>query len=90
MRFAVSVFNGASNCQISASFATFSEARNFVEWRIEDLLDAGAKYLVVCDVEARTERRYRADGVADCAFLGIDWRHARLDESVAEPQLSAA
>jgi hypothetical protein len=74
----VSVFDGLEALQFSAEFPTPNAAQNFIEWRIEELLDNGAKYLVVSEAETRTETKYRADGIADCIFLDLDWRQALL------------
>lgn len=75
----VSVLNESGARQFSAEFPSHKTAKNFVEWRIEELLDQGAKYVVVADKDAQTETRFRAAGIADCIFVTIktDWRSAR-------------
>ncbi len=65
----------------SAEFATPKATRDFVEWRIEELLDYGAAYVAVVDKDARTETRYRAAGIADCVFTLADWRYALVKEA---------
>ena len=72
----VSVFDEFESLQFSVEFATPNAAQNFIKWRIEELLDNGAKYLVVSEPETTTETKYRADGIADCIFLDMNWRQA--------------
>jgi hypothetical protein len=76
MSFVVSVFNEFGALQFSAEFPTPKAVQQFTEWRIEELLDNGAKHLVVFEAQTRTKMRYCASGVADCIFLGTDWRQA--------------
>ncbi len=80
-RFAVSVLDGSGAVLTSAHFAALKAAKDFVEWRIEELLDDGAAYVVLADKDARTETRYRAAGIADCVFVLADWRYARVKEA---------
>jgi hypothetical protein len=72
----VSVFSELGALQFSGEFPTSSSAQDFIAWRIEELLDNGAKYVVVSDAEKLTETKYRADGIADCVFLDMNWRQA--------------
>ncbi len=78
---AVSVVDASGAVLTSAHFSTPKAARDFVEWRIEELLDYGAAYVVVADKYARTETRYRAAGIADCVFVLADWRYALVKEA---------
>ncbi len=80
-RFVVSVLDASGARQFSAEFPTPKTARDFIEWRIEELLDQGAKYILVADNDTQTETRYRAAGIADCVFIPADWRYARVREA---------
>jgi hypothetical protein len=78
----VSVLNESGARQLSAGFPSHKTAKDFVEWRIEELLAQGARYVVVADRDAQTEARYHAAGIADCVFVGIkDWRHALVRQA---------
>jgi hypothetical protein len=80
----LSVLNESGARQFSAEFPSDKAAKDFVEWRIEELLAHGARYVVVAEKDALTETRYHAAGIADCVFVGIetDWRHALVREAV--------
>ncbi len=80
-RFAVSVLDGSEMVLTSAEFNTQKAARDFIEWRIEELLDDGAAYVIIPDKNVRTETRYRAAGIADCVFVLTDWRYALVKEA---------
>ncbi len=80
-RLVVSVLNESGVRQLSAEFPTPKAAKHFIEWRIEELLDDGAAYVVVADTETQTETKYRAARIADCVFVARDWRYARVREA---------
>ncbi len=76
----VSVENKSGTRQLTAEFSTIKALRDFIAWRIEELLEQGAAYVIVADTAAANETRYRASGIADCIFVAMDWRHARVQE----------
>ncbi len=78
---AVSVLDELGAVLTSAEFATPKAARDFVEWRIEELLYEGAEYVVVADTDAQTEAKYRAARIADCIYVARDWRYALVREA---------
>ncbi len=80
-RLVVSVLDESGARQFSAKFPTPKTAKDFIEWRIEELLDQGATYIVVTEKDAQTESRYRAADIADCVFIPADWRYARVREA---------
>jgi hypothetical protein len=79
----VSVLNESGARQFSAEFPSHKTAKDFVEWRIEELLAQGARYVVVADKDTQTETRYDAAGIANCVFIGIKtgWRYALAREA---------
>ncbi len=80
-RLVVSVLNESQACQFSAEFPTSKAAKDFIEWRIEELLDQGAAYVVVADKDTQLQTKYRAAGIADCVFVQADWRYALVKEA---------
>ena len=50
----VSVLNESGARQLSAGFPSHKTAKDFVEWRIEELLAQGARYVVVAEKNAQT------------------------------------
>ncbi len=77
-RLVVSVPNESGAHIFSAEFPSHSSAKCFIEWRIEELLAQGAKYVDMADKDAATEIRYCATAIADGVFAAIqtDWRYA--------------
>ena len=82
-RLVLSVLNGFGARQLAAELPSHEAVKDFVEWRIEELLAQGARYVVVAEENAQTETRYHAAGIADCVFVGTkDWRHALVRQAV--------
>ncbi len=79
----VSIQDERGATQFCAEFTTLKAVRKFVEWRIEEFLDRGAKYVVVAARGEPQETRYRAAGIADCVLVQTDWRYALAREVVA-------
>lgn len=79
-RLAVSVLNELEAHVFSAEFPTHTIAKNFIEWRIEDFLAQGAKYVDMIDKDTHAETRYSAAAIADGVFATIktDWRYALI------------
>ena len=75
MSLLLSVLDASGAHQFSAEFPNPKAARDFIAWRIEELLDDGAKYVVVSDGNAH------AEGIADCIFLAVDWHYALASEA---------
>ncbi len=77
-RLVVSVLNESGAELFSAGFPSHKTAKSFIEWRIEELLANGAKYVDLLDQDIRTETRYCAAAIADGVFATIktDWRYA--------------
>jgi hypothetical protein len=77
-RLVASVLNESGARLFSAEFASHKAVKNFIEWRIEELLAQGAKYVDMIDEDAQTETRYCAAAIADGVFATIktDWRYA--------------
>ncbi len=78
---AVSVLDDSGDVLVAAQFATPKAARDFVEWRIEELLYEGAALVVVADADEGTETRYNAGRIADCVFISANWRCALVREA---------
>ena len=72
----VSIFNDRGDCQLSAELSNPKAAANFVESRIEEFLDYGAKYVMISDEEFGIEQTYSANGIADCIFAVMNWSPA--------------
>ncbi len=81
MCFAVSVFQSLGKRLFSAEFSSPEEAKSFIEWRIEELLSSGAQYVAISDGETGGGKMYRAEGIADCVFLGMDWNRALVRDA---------
>ena len=78
-RLVLSVLNGFGARQLAAELPSHEAVKDFVEWRIEELLAQGARYVVVADDYAHIETHYDAASIADCVFVGAkDWRHAMV------------
>ncbi|WP_363351501.1 hypothetical protein [Methylocystis echinoides] len=77
-RLVVSVVNGTGERLFSAEFPSYKAAKSFVEWRIEELLASGAKYIDMVDRHTHDETRYCAAAIADGVFAVIEtgWRFA--------------
>ncbi len=77
-RLVVSVLNEWGAKLFSAQFPSHSTAKSFIEWRIEELLAQGAKYIDMVDKDTHAETRYCAAAIADGVFAAIktDWRYA--------------
>ncbi len=54
-------------------FPSAREAVDFIENTIEFFLVERAAHVVVADERARTERKYRAEEIADCISVECDW-----------------
>lgn len=82
-RLAVSVLNELGERLFSAEFSSNGAAKNFIDWRIEDLLAQGAKFIDMVDKDTQAESRYCASAIADGVFATIktDWRHALVREA---------
>ncbi len=74
----VSVVNELGADILSAEFVTHKNAKRFIEWRLEELLARGAKYVDMVDKDAQTETRYCVIMIADGVFATrkTDWRYA--------------
>lgn len=74
----VSVLNEWGGIIFSDQFPTRKSAKDFIEWRIEELLAQGATDIVLVDKTAQTETRYSACAIAGGVFATIrtDWRYA--------------
>lgn len=74
----VSVLNEWGGLILSNHFPCRKSVKDFIEWRIEDLLAQGATDIVLIDNTAQTETRYSASAIAGGVFATIrtDWRYA--------------
>lgn len=77
----VSAFNAVGVRQLSAGFPTEQAATDFIKLEVERLLDSGARYLVLIDETTRIRQMYRAQALADCIFVAVDWARALIDEA---------
>ncbi len=79
-RLVVSVLNDSGTQLLSAGFPSHSTAKSFIEWRIEELLAQGAKYIDMVDKDTHAETRFCAAAIADGVFATIktDWRYALI------------
>jgi len=53
-RLVLSVLNGFGARQLAAELPSHEAVKDFVEWRIEELLAQGARYVVVAEKNAQT------------------------------------
>jgi hypothetical protein len=74
----VSVLNEWGGLIFSANFPSRKSVKNFIEWRIEELLAQGAMDILLVDNTAQTETRCSASAIAGGVFATIrtDWRYA--------------
>jgi hypothetical protein len=74
----VSVLNEWGGLIFSGKFPSRKSAKDFIEWRIEELLAQGAMDIVLVDNTSHTENRYSASAIAGGVFATIrtDWRYA--------------
>lgn len=79
-RLDVSILNESGAKLFSAQFAPHSTAKSFIEWRIEELLTQGAKYIDMVDKDTHAETRFCAAAIANGVFATIktDWRYALI------------
>lgn len=82
-RLDVSVLNEAGAKLFSAQFPSHSTAKSFIEWRIEELLAQGAKYVDMVDKDTHAKSRYCAAAIADGVFATIEtnWRYALVKKA---------
>jgi hypothetical protein len=82
-RLIVSVVNESGAQCFSAEFPTHKNAMCFIEWRIEELLAQGAKYIDMVEKDSQTETRYCANAIADGVFTAVkpDWRYALVQKA---------
>ncbi len=81
----VSVLSKSLVSEFLTELPTLKAVKDFIEWRIDELLDRGAEYVVIADRHSQTEKRYRADRIADYVFLAGDWLSTAESDATIYP-----